>query len=180
MPRIAPAAGGAPARPIVLQDPSPTPRDAPDPDEVLRQFRIIFRSIKRHFQAIERECGISGSQLWALSVVTGEAGIRVTGLARQMSIHQSTASNLVESLVRRGLVERRRSNGDQRVVELHATRVGKAAVRKAPQPLEGLLPDALRKLRPETLATLHGHLDELLSTMKARDRAAAFVPLADL
>ena len=37
--------------------------------EVLKQFRIIFKSVRRHFQAIEQVCGISGAQLWALAKI---------------------------------------------------------------------------------------------------------------
>ncbi len=33
---------------------------------VLGQFRILFKSIRRHYHHVERQAGISGAQLWAL------------------------------------------------------------------------------------------------------------------
>ena len=72
-----------------------SPEPSPEVIEALQSFRIIFRSVRRHFHEVEEQCGISGSQLWALSVVAQSPGIRVKDLARSMAIQQSTASNLV-------------------------------------------------------------------------------------
>ena len=160
-------------------DRSHPPEQSPETIEALQSFRVIFRAVRRHFHEVEERCGISGSQLWALASVVEEPGVRVTELARRLSIHQSTASNLVDVLVRRGRIERRRGAIDQRVVELYPTRSGRGVVRKAPQPLQGLLPDALDHLAPETLSALHLQLESLLQVMQLRDASAAQIPLAD-
>jgi hypothetical protein len=34
---------------------------------VLQKFRLIFKSVKKHFHWVETETGVSGSQLWALA-----------------------------------------------------------------------------------------------------------------
>src|SRR5690606_1936309 len=100
----------------------------------------------QHFHEIERRCGVSGSQLWALSVVVGSPGIRVKDLAQAMAVHQSTASNLIEQLSRQGLLRRERDRIDQRIVLLYATEAGEQVIARAPRPLSGLLPDALSRL----------------------------------
>ncbi|HWJ96252.1 MAG TPA: MarR family transcriptional regulator, partial [Telluria sp.] len=46
---------------------------------VLRQFRIVFNAVKTHFRQVEREAGVGGAQLWALSVIERTPGIGVTG-----------------------------------------------------------------------------------------------------
>ncbi len=148
--------------------------------EVLKQFRIIFRSVKKHFQVIERKCGIGGSQLWALATIVDRPGLRVSELGQSLSIHQSTTSNLVEQMVRLGLIRRERDEEDQRVVRLSATPRGIALLARAPQPLIGLLPDALSHLDAQALEGLHASLGHLLSVMKARDESATHTPLADL
>lgn len=148
--------------------------------DVLRQFRVIFRSVKRHFQVIERECGVGGSQLWALATMVENPGIRVTDLARSLSIHQSTASNLVEQLVRLGLAVRERDDVDQRVVRLSATPRAGSLIAKAPQPLVGVLPDALSRLAAADLERLHAALVGLLGEMRVRDESAVDTPLADM
>src|SRR5437762_11244155 len=82
--------------------------------EVLEQFRVIVKSIKRHYQDVERRAGLKGAQLWALAQVAGSPGSTVGDLARALAIHQSTASNLLRGLETAGLVTRERQHRDQR------------------------------------------------------------------
>ena len=154
---------------------------APLDVEVLRQFRQIFQSVRKHFQSVEAACGISGSQLWALARITETPGLRVTELAAAMAIHQSTASNLIEHLVRAGYVQRVRSATDQRAVLLHPTESGQQVFAKAPQPLRGVLPEALSRLSPEELRALNGQLARLITLLgSAVDQTAADMPLAEM
>lgn len=143
----------------------PGPQRPVTPDDVVRQFRAVSRSVNRHFHAVERQCGISGSQLGALAAVASSPGLKVTELAQRLALHQSTASNLIDLLVRKGLIERRRTDQDLRVVRLHATEAGERLVARAPVPLDGLLTHALRQLDAGTLTALHGNLVRLMDSM---------------
>lgn len=131
----------------------------------LRSFRTIVRSIKRHFQHVQDATGLSGSQLWCLSAVRSAPGVRVTQLARVLGIQQATCSNLVETLERRGLIERRRDPNDQRAVTLYLTPEGQRLAQCAPEPVSGILPDALSRLEPEALDELNGLLDRVIALM---------------
>ncbi len=84
--------------------------------QVLRQFRLIYGSVKQHFREVEERCGISGSQVWLLREVATAPGTGVSRLAERLSIHQSTCSLLVEKLVGAGLIAKTRSAEDQRRV----------------------------------------------------------------
>jgi predicted transcriptional regulator len=53
---------------------------------------------------MEKQSGIGGAQVWALSLVAQHQGLGVTKLAELMDIHQSTTSNLVRSLIKSGLL----------------------------------------------------------------------------
>lgn len=145
----------------------------------LRQFRIVFSSVKKHFQDVESKCGVSGAQLWALSEIAGLSGLRVSELARAMSLHQSTASNLVSELERKGLVRKERG-ADQRVVCLYLTERGSEIVARAPKPMIGVLPDALQRLPENDLCSLSGNMDVLIAMMQLKDEAAATKPLSDM
>lgn len=146
----------------------------------MKQFRVIFRSIKKHSQFIEKKCRVSGSQLWALALVAETPGIRVTELAGKLSVHQSTTSNLIDQLAQKKLLRRERAASDNRVVKLYVTEAGEDVVRQAPQPLRGLLLDALEQLPAETLVHLNGSLGDLLQAMKSRDESAGGIPLTDI
>ena len=158
----------------------PAMPSTPDTLEVLKQFRIIFKSVKAHFQNVEAQCRLSGAQLWALSVIVGQTGIKVSELAKELSIHQSTASNLVERLVSQGLVEKERSREDQRVVRLTPTAAGIGLVRQAPGPAEGVLPDALGHLPKATLDQLQHNLSELIALLQVKEASAENTPLSDI
>jgi len=147
---------------------------------VLKDFRVIFSSVRKHFAWLEHACGIGGAQVWAMAVLAARPGLRVGDLAASLSIHQSTASNLLEKLLRRRLARRRRDGRDRRVVRLELTQKGRALLRRAPRPLEGVLPDALARLPHRALARLDTDLRRLIRTMQVRDGRAAYLPLADL
>jgi len=144
---------------------------------VLRQFRIVFNAVKTHFRQVEREAGLGGAQLWALSVIERHPGIGATGLARELDIHQSTASNLVRALVERGYVAGSREGVDRRNVALHVQPAGRAVLERAPLPFAGVLPDALASLDEATLQQLEQNLGRLIAQLGADD-AAARLPLS--
>lgn len=148
---------------------------------VLQQFRVVVRAVRTHYDRVERRSGLSGAQLWALARIDEQPGLKVGELARALAIHQSTASNMLERLVALGLVSKRRPGGDQRVVTVFATARGKAALKSAPQPLIGVLQQALCDMQPGALRDLHRHLETVLQAMRVRNRAGArSTPLSDM
>lgn len=146
---------------------------------VLRQFRVVFNAVRTHFRQIEKDTGLGGAQVWALSLIHQKPGIGVGDIAAGMEIHQSTASNLVKILAKKELVSMAKSAGDKRMVELRVTPSGRAAVKKIPGPFEGVLPDALRRLDQATLSSLNRDLATLVELLAA-DEDAGNIPLADL
>ncbi|NML60216.1 MarR family transcriptional regulator [Massilia sp. RP-1-19] len=145
---------------------------------VLRQFRIVFNTVKSHFRQVERDTGIGGAMLWALSEIRATPGIGVNDLARALDVHQSTASNLVKSLLDRRLVAAERSDRDRRIVLLALLPAGAAVLDSAPAPFAGVLPGALAGLDLATLNRLETDLASVISLLNA-DPASAKVLLAE-
>ena len=143
---------------------------------VLRRFRVVFNAVKNHFREVEKKAGVAGAQLWALSVVRERPGIGVSDLARAMDVHQSTASNLVKSLVERSLIEARKNNTDRRTVQLHLLPAGSKVLRRAPGPFAGVLPEALAALDAQTLSRLDKDLGALIEALDV-DKREAGIPL---
>ena len=146
---------------------------------VLRQFRQVFNAVKSHFQQVEKTVGMGGAQVWALSVVRDNPGIGVGALARAMSIHQSTASNLVRTLIDREMVVAVKQGTDRRAVQLNLLPAGARVLKNSPGPFAGLLPDALKSLPAETLERLQTDLSQLIVAIAA-DEAGAAIPLSDI
>jgi MarR family transcriptional regulator, organic hydroperoxide resistance regulator len=147
---------------------------------VLRQFRVVFNAVKTHFRQVERDAGVGGAQVWALSIIERSPGIGVTDLARALDIHQSTASNLIKALVERGLASAVREGSDRRSVALRVLPAGLEVLRAAPGPFAGVLPDALASLDEATLTRLEADLARLISALAADESSARQLPLAEL
>ncbi len=148
----------------------------PPAARVLRRFRLVFNSVKTHFREIEKKAGLAGAQVWALSVVASSPGIGVTALAEAMDVHQSTASNLVRSLVEQGLLEIERNATDGRSRVLHLTPKGQRVLQKVPGPFMGVLPEALASLDRATLTRLDRDLGKLIDLLGVDGRAGQ-IPL---
>lgn len=148
--------------------------------EALRQFRVIFGAVRQHFQAVEKACGVSGAQIWAMAALQHTPGMKVSELAQALSIHASTASNLLDKIEKAGLIRRERNSPDQRVVRLYLTEAGEKALEKAPQPLTGILTHALGQLPDEALTRLNQDLATLIAHMGATDTRDAQKPLSEL
>lgn len=159
--------------------PSGAAVDVAPETRVLRQFRVVFNAVKTHFRNVEKAAGIGGSQLWALSVIARRPGIGVNELARELDIHQTTASNLVKALVTQGLVAQDKAGSDRRTVSMTLSAAGQASLAKAPLPFAGVLPDALATLDAATLARMERDLGALILALEAGN-AGAGTPLADL
>lgn len=145
--------------------------------ETLKLFRIIFKSANRHFHEVEKKAGIGGASLWALAEISEVDNLTVSALAKAMSVHQSTVSNLIEKLEVSGYVVRIRSLEDRRVVHLALTDQGRNVLSKAPPPYRGILPDALMRMDSESLSALNSHLSELIVGMQGKHDDSAFEPL---
>ena len=146
----------------------------------LKQFRLIYGSIRQHFREVERKCRISGSQLWILHEIDAEPGIGVSQIAERLFIHQSTCSQLVEKLVTAGLATKERSKVDQRRVGLNLTVVGQKLLAEAPGPLEGVFPTVLSMLDQAQLQELNRALANVVEKLRAGDPGFSEEPLADL
>jgi DNA-binding MarR family transcriptional regulator len=156
-----------------------TPDLTATPAQVLRRFRVVFNAVRTHFQQVEKQVGLGGAQVWALSVIRDHPGIGMGGLARQMDIHQSTASNLVKTLVRKELISMHKVPEDRRNVNLRVLPTGLQVLAQVPGPFEGVLPGALARLAPDTLLRLNHDLGELIGLLKV-DEQAGGIPLAEL
>jgi len=147
---------------------------------VLKQFRVLVRSMDTHYRRVEERSGLGGAQLWALAEIVGARHLTVGDLARKLAIHLSTASNLVKRLESMGLVERTREGEDQRVVTISATATGKKRLQKAPKPSAGILQKALMDMEARELRALHTQLEKVLQRMGRVDRRAASTPIGDI
>ena len=157
----------------------PSPIQIDEAAQVLRRFRVVFNAVRTHFRQVEKEAGLGGAQVWALSLIQANPGLGVGEIARQMDIHQSTASNLIKMLSGKSLITLTKSSEDKRAVALDITLAGQQVLKNIPGPFEGVLPVALNRLDAATLTRLNQDLGSLIQTLQA-DEEAGGIPLGNL
>ena len=156
---------------------SPSDSEGPAHVDALKRLRIVVRAAQRHSARIEKQCGVSGAQLWILKELYETPGLRVGEIAGRLAIHQTTTSNLLDALVKSGHVVKTRDADDQRVVRLTLSEQGAALIQRSPKPARGLLPDALRKMDQHSLEELNRGLQALLDVIDTVDEDYGLQPL---
>lgn len=147
------------------------------PLDALQRLRIVIRAAQRHSSWVEKQCGVSGAQLWVMQELLEQPGLRVGELAAKLAIHQTTTSNLVDALVKKSFVVKARDQRDQRVVTLMLSEQGETMLQDAPKPARGLLPEALGKLDARGLVDLNRGLQALLDVIEQVDDGFGMQPL---
>ncbi|WP_169307473.1 MarR family winged helix-turn-helix transcriptional regulator [Chitiniphilus eburneus] len=148
---------------------------------VLQHFRLIVAAMQGHYRSMYKQTGLSGAQLWFLREVAAEPGLTLGQVAQRQAIHQSTASNQLEKLVRRGLVQRIKGEEDRRLTRLQLTAAGLATLEETPGPPRGVLQELLVSMphaELQQLDTALAGLVERLAPWLDQNDTAVKTPLA--
>jgi DNA-binding MarR family transcriptional regulator len=144
---------------------------------ITKQLRVVFRAVQAHSKTVEKSCGLSGAKLWMMWELFATPGIKVSELARTLTIHPSTCSNMLDQLEEKDLIRRDRSKVDQRTVHLYLTDAGTTLLAKAPRPAQGTMSEALEHLSDEHLNHLECGLSQLLAAMQYKDEKTGLLPI---
>ena len=123
------------------------------------------RALTAAYQPLLEELDVTYPQYLVLLTLWEEDGARVSRLGERLFLDSATLTPLLKRLEKRGLVERRRSAADERVVEIFLTASGKRLKRKALEIPHGL---ACRMQLPlSDIARLREELKSLTRTLHA-------------
>ncbi len=145
--------------------------------EVLKHFREIFIQAKSELKDNVKKTGLTGAQLWIMQQVYNFNGISNAELAKNLTIHVSTCSLLVNKLIKKNLIEKTRDPKDERKIVLTLSPKGKQLMAKAPKSPEGAIPSTLKKLNIEELEELNTVLTKFAKKMKVHNKIYKNIPL---
>lgn len=136
-------------------------------EETVNNLRRLFQVVNKQSKNVVIETGVSGPQLWAIKVLSDEAGnsITVSKLARRMYLNSSTVVRIIDGLEAKGLVERVRSLNDRRIVYVSLTDQGSAIINQSPDVAHNLLTKGLKTLSENRLHTIASGLSQLVSIL---------------
>ncbi len=137
--------------------------------EIIDNIRRVFQVVDEQSKKVNRETGLTGTQLWAIKTIAKSSPVRVSNLARLMYLHPATIVGILNRLELQGLIKRLRTNDDRRVVNVELTNAGKELMAKAPQVAQGLLVAGLEELPLAKLQEIAAGLEELVHILGAQN-----------
>jgi DNA-binding MarR family transcriptional regulator len=112
----------------------------------MRLLWSIEHGLQRMSKRMEGELGITGPQRLVLRVVGRFPGLSAGELAHIVRLHPSTITGILQRLVGRGLIERKRDPGDSRRARLRLKPSAVPYTRTSPGTVEKAVTLALEKV----------------------------------
>ncbi|WP_243384313.1 MarR family winged helix-turn-helix transcriptional regulator [Geothrix alkalitolerans] len=140
----------------------------------MQSLRRIVKALHDYSMQVEKQCGLTGPQLWALWELNRAGTLSLKALSKQMHLEPSTVTGVVERLHKRGLLTREPDPADRRRVMLSLTAEGSQLLKGAPHPAQGQLLYALHGMDLDSVASLNQSLKRLASDMEVDATDARF------
>jgi DNA-binding MarR family transcriptional regulator len=118
---------------------------------------LLRRLHQIHYALFFEECAgydITPVQYGLLTTLSLNPNLDQNSLARELGIDRTNVADVLNRLARRGLVERRRSPNDARMVLARLTRAGERLTRKMYRPMQRAQRRLLNPLLPQERNTL--------------------------
>lgn len=149
-----------------------------DYDAIIVALRRITRAIHLHSKRLVRTSGLTAPQLIIMQTIQREGQTSASMLAKKVALSQATVTTILDRLERGGLIERRRSESDKRVVHVHLTAAGAEKLDIAPELLQAGFLREFRKLEDWERHMLTASLERIAAMMDAGDLDAS--PILDV
>ncbi len=160
----------------------------PPSDTALKLWVVLARSfdaVERHSRASIARFGLGTTEFGVLEVLYHKGELPVCDVQRRILVESSSTTYVVDKLVKRGLVRRRKSTTDRRVVLLALTPAGRQLIRQIFPRHAHAMRHAVEALQPREQARAVrllralglGAAERLESTRGARAPAESAAPV---
>jgi DNA-binding MarR family transcriptional regulator len=113
--------------------------------DFMRLLWSVEHGLQRMSKRMERQLGITGPQRLVLRLVGRFPGLSASELAHLIRLHPSTITGILQRLVTRGLLERRRDPADTRRARLTLKPRARAYARSSRGTVENVVTAALKR-----------------------------------
>lgn len=122
---------------------------------------LIMRALRSEIRS-RRPVEFSVPQFRVLAFLHRNEGATLSDVANHIGLMRPTMSKMVDSLVRRGWVNRQTLAEDRRYMKLRLTRRGTATIESARDVTRGRLAELLKAISPEE----QSHIDQAMKTLQ--------------
>lgn len=146
--------------------------------DVLVALRQIIRATDLHSKSMMKACGLTIPQVMVLRAIDELQNVTVRRISNHVSLSQGTVTTILNRLEQRGLMERRRSTSDKRVVNTVLTEAGCKVLATAPTMLHEAFINRFEDLPNWEKTQILSSMQRVANMMNAETIDAA--PLLDL
>ena len=140
---------------------------------VLSALRRLIRAADLDAKDLARQTGLTTSQLLVLELLDVSGEQPVGAIARKVGLAQGTVTTLIDRLVERGLLDRRRASRDRRQVKVAISSAGRDLLAAAPTPLQSRFLVGFSRLTDWEQTAILSSLQRLAQLMGAESIEAA-------
>ena len=122
-----------------------------DSAKVAKLFREVMHLFKHSMGKVFEDIGMTAPQGMLIGILSKEKTLKITELSAKLSLSNSTVSGIVDRLEKQGMVERKRSELDKRVVYVSISSDFKEMHQNFHKRLEEIIENSMNKGTPEEL-----------------------------
>ena len=135
-------------------------------DQLCFPLYAAARAIQQQYRPLLSALGLTYPQYLVMLVLWEEDGLSVSGIGAKLHLDSGTLTPLLKRMEKAGLLVRRRSRQDERVVTIHLTEAGTALRDRAQQVPERLVACLAPHAGELDAARLHAELHQLLAVLR--------------
>jgi len=129
------------------------------------------RSMKRTLEARLATYGITASQYVLLAILAHRDGLSQTQLGNRLSFDNPTVTGVIDRMERDGLVERRRTSSDRRVINIFLTQKAREILSDLQEIADEVNDRALEEYSPKERSNLITMLNSIWRNMNGVPQA---------
>jgi DNA-binding MarR family transcriptional regulator len=135
--------------------------EEPDMDAVVEAIVYLYTESRRITKGLASEYGLTGPQLAVVKMLEPVGKLSLSELSDRIRARNSTVTGIIDRMEREGLVERRRSEEDRRVIHIVLTRQGQKLANDIPVEPVQIFRQVLSELSPRDASDLKRILTRL-------------------
>jgi len=132
-------------------------------EEMLTAMKRIMSLIKQNFERDFKKMQVTQSQILAMRLLNQYGDMKVSDISRELDLSNSTVSGIIDRLVEKKIVKRKRSEKDRRIVMI-------TLAEEYRQPVKKHLNAFAQKMRRALSTTTEEDLDSIMQGLEKLEK----------
>jgi len=132
-------------------------------EEMLTAIKRIVSLIKQNFERDFKKMHVTQSQILVMRVLNQYGDMKISDISRELDLSNSTVSGIIDRLVEKKIVKRKRSEEDRRIVMI-------SLAEEYRQPVKKQLNLFANKMRRALSTTTEEDLDSIMQGLEKLER----------